>query len=55
MLHWSRLLTFVTVVLVIVVTPGPNTLYIVARSLHGAELTLSSLRDKVVLLEFWDT
>jgi len=35
MLHWSKVLIFVPVVLVIVVTPGPNTLYIVARSLHG--------------------
>ena len=35
MLSWSSLAVFVSIVLVIVVTPGPNTLYIVARSLHG--------------------
>ena len=35
MLHWSRLLIFVLVVLILVVTPGRNTLYIIARSLHG--------------------
>jgi len=35
MLSWSSLAIFVSIVLVIVVTPGPNSLYIVARSLHG--------------------
>jgi len=35
MLHWSKLLIFVPVVVILVITPGPNTLYIVARSLHG--------------------
>jgi len=34
-LNWSRLLVFVPVTLILVVTPGPNTLYIIARSLHG--------------------
>lgn len=35
MLNLSRLAVFVPVVLIIVATPGPNTLYIIARSLHG--------------------
>ncbi|GEM_PF-7035111 len=35
MLDWSRLLIFVPVVLSLVITPGRNTLYIIARSLHG--------------------
>jgi threonine/homoserine/homoserine lactone efflux protein len=35
MLDWSSLAIFVLVVLIIVATPGPNTLYIIARSLHG--------------------
>ena len=35
MLEWSRLGIFVTVVLIIVITPGPNTLYIIASSLYG--------------------
>jgi threonine/homoserine/homoserine lactone efflux protein len=35
MLNWSSLAIFVSIVLVIVVTPGPNSLYIVARSLDG--------------------
>jgi threonine/homoserine/homoserine lactone efflux protein len=35
MLNWSRLLVFVPVTIILVVTPGPNTLYIIARGLHG--------------------
>lgn len=35
MLNWSSLAIFVSIVVIIVVTPGPNSLYIVARSLHG--------------------
>jgi threonine/homoserine/homoserine lactone efflux protein len=35
MLNWSSLAIFVSIVVIIVVTPGPNSLYIVARTLHG--------------------
>src|ERR1700730_8147411 len=35
MLDWSRLAIFIPVVLILVVTPGPNTLYIIARSVQG--------------------
>ena len=35
MLNWSKLLVFVPVTIILVVTPGPNTLYIIARGLHG--------------------
>ena len=35
MLNWSRLLVFVPVTLILVITPGPNSLYIIARGLHG--------------------
>ena len=35
MLDWSKLLIFIPVTLVLVVTPGPNTLYIIARSFQG--------------------
>jgi threonine/homoserine/homoserine lactone efflux protein len=35
MLSWSKLLVFVPVTIILVVTPGPNTLYIIARGLHG--------------------
>jgi len=35
MLDWSSLVVFVPVVLILVATPGPNTLYIIARSLDG--------------------
>jgi len=34
-LDWSSLVIFVPVVLILVATPGPNTLYIIARSLDG--------------------
>jgi threonine/homoserine/homoserine lactone efflux protein len=35
MLDWSKLAIFIPVVLILVVTPGPNTLYIIARSVQG--------------------
>src|SRR5437660_12318184 len=35
MLDWSRLVIFIPAVLILVITPGPNTLYIIASSLHG--------------------
>src|SRR5690242_19237841 len=35
MVSWSSITVFVPVVLIIVVTPGPNSLYIIARSLNG--------------------
>ena len=35
MLNWSRLLVFVPVTVILVMTPGPNNLYIIARGLHG--------------------
>ena len=35
MLDWSKLLIFIPVTLILVVTPGPNTLYIIARSIQG--------------------
>ena len=35
MLDWSKLLIFIPVTLILVVTPGPNTLYILARSFQG--------------------
>lgn len=39
MLDGTRLLIFVTVVIILVITPGPNTLYIIARSLQGGYRT----------------
>ncbi|HYX30518.1 MAG TPA: LysE family translocator [Pyrinomonadaceae bacterium] len=35
MLDWSKLSIFIPITLLLVVTPGPNTLYIIARSVQG--------------------
>ena len=35
MLDWSKLVIFIPVVLILVATPGPNTLFIIASSLRG--------------------
>ena len=61
MLNWSRLLVFVPATLILVVTPGPNNLYIIARGLHGGDYlysawsSTSSRRDEsgVLIRDGW--